>query len=178
MKDVKKIAIICNAGSGKYILAQKLHALIKLPMYHLDKYFWKPGWVRPDLVEYEKIHNALCDKDEWIIDGMNLKFLAYRAQKADMIIFLDIPRYKCFWNIFKRTWKYYGKETSSGAKGCVERFNWEFIKFLKWVWDFEKKYPAKIKEILKQYPKKQIYIFKSQQDIDQFLEKIAQNYTK
>lgn len=169
MKPIKQIAIIGNAGSGKSMLANKMHNVFKLPVYHLDQYFWKPGWVEPNRVEYEKVHNALCDKDEWIIDGMNLRFLEYRAQKADMIIFLDIPRYQCIWNIFKRTWNYYGKETPSGAKGCYERFDRAFLKFLKWVWNFKKRYPNQIREILKQYPQKKIYIFKSKQDAVEFI---------
>ncbi len=173
-KKIKRIAIIGNAGSGKSVLAQKMHALFNLPVYHLDQYFWKPGWVEPDRTEYEKIHNALCDKDAWIIDGMNLRFLDYRAQKADMIIFLNIPRYRCFWNIFKRTWNYYGKETPSSAKGCPERFNWKFIKFLQWVWNFKKRYPVRIDEILRRYPKKQVYMFKSQQGVDAFVTQLKQ----
>lgn len=172
MKHIKRIAIIGNAGSGKSTLAKRLLAIFSLPVYHLDQYFWKPGWVQSDRTEYEKVHNALCDKAEWIMDGMNLRFLEYRAQKADLIIFLDIPRYQCFWNIFKRIWRYYGKETPSSAKGCPERVNFGLIKFLKWVWNFKKRYPSKIREILKLYPDKQIYILRSRKEIDTFIESL------
>lgn len=166
---IKRIAIIGNAGSGKSTLAQKLHTIFKLPVYHLDQYFWKPGWKHPDPAEYKQIHDNLCNKDEWIIDGMNLRVLEHRIKRADMIIFLDIPRSQCFTNIFKRTWHYYGKQTPSSAPGCDERFNWEFIKFLKWVWDFKKRYPTKIEHMLKQYPEKHIYILKSHNEIIGFL---------
>lgn len=173
MKQIKKIAIIGNAGCGKSTLSERINKIFNLPIYHLDKYFWKPNWVRTDIEEYQIIHDNLCDKDEWIIDGMNLKFLEYRIKKADIIIFLNIPRYICFWRIFKRTIKYYGQETPSSAQGCPERVNWEFIKFLKWVWDFKSKYPPKIMKLLNTYKTtKQIYIFRSQAEIDRFLEKI------
>lgn len=132
MKNIKRIAIIGNAGSGKSTLAQKLHEILNLPVYHLDKYFWKPNWTRPDPEEYKKIHDSICSQDKWITDGMNLRLLEYRIQRSDVIIFLDMPRYVCFWRIFKRTIKYYGRETPTSAENCPERFNWEFIKFLKW----------------------------------------------
>ncbi len=125
-----------------------------------------------DTDEYKKIHDTLCDREEWIIDGMNLRFLEYRVQRAEVILFLDIPRYICFWRIFKRTVQYYGKETPSSADGCYERFNWEFLKFLKWVWNFKKRYSAKIREIFKQYSEKQIYILKSHQEIDAFVKNL------
>ena len=123
MQQSKRIAIIGNAGSGKSVLALKLHTLLKLPLYHLDQYYWKPGWERRDAEEYRKMHDDLCDKEEWIIDGVNRKVLAYRFEKADTIIFLDLPRYVCIWRIFKRTFQYFGKETPTGAHGCAERFD-------------------------------------------------------
>lgn len=167
MHQIKKIAIIGNAGSGKSTLAQQLHAQYKLPLYHLDQYFWKPGWVRPDMDEYKKIHDALCDKEEWIIDGMNLKFLDYRANKADLIVFLDLPQYLCFWRIFKRYLKYRGKNAPASAPGCPEKLDWEF---LNWVRAFKKKHRSKVYSILKNYENtKLIYILKSQKEIVQFL---------
>ena len=104
---------------------------------------------------------------------MNLRVLEYRVQRADMIIFLNVPRYICYWRIFKRTFKYYGKETPSSAKGCSERFNFAFFVFLKWVWDFKKRYPDKINEILSLYSEsKHIYIMQSQKDVNKFFEKL------
>lgn len=174
MKFLQRIAIIGNAGSGKSVLAQKLHTILKIPIHHLDQYFWKPNWTHPNIEEYGLIHHELCDQDSWIIDGMNLRFLEYRAQHADMIIFLNIPRYRCFWNIFKRTWHYYGTTTPSSAAGCPERINWDFIKFLKWVWNFKKRYPNKIHKILQKYAdQKKIYIFTSYSQVEEFLKKLS-----
>ncbi len=172
MKTIK-IAIIGNAGSGKSTLAQQLRDILNLPLYHLDQYFWKPHWTHPNIDEYKLIHDTLCNQEMWIIDGMNLKFLDYRASRAEVIIFLDIPRYICLWRIFKRTIKYYGKETASSAQQCPERFNWKFIKFLKWVWDFKAKYPPKIRKLLSIYEDtKEVYILKSSTEINQLLEKL------
>lgn len=173
MKNIKRIAIIGNSGSGKSTLSQQLHKIYKLPVYHLDQYFWGPGWVHPNPDEYKIIHDNLCDLDEWIMDGVNLRLMEYRIQRADVIIFLDLPRYLCFYRIFKRLFKYYGKETPSGPKGCFEKISWASIPFLKYVWNFKNKYPAKIKELLKDYANtKEIYVLKSQKDIDQFINRI------
>lgn len=170
MKTIKRIAIIGNAGSGKSTLARKLHQILHIPLYHLDQYFWKPHWTHPNIDEYKVIHDTLCDQEVWIIDGMNLKFLDYRASKAEVIIFLDIPRYICLWRIFKRTIKYYGKETPSSAQKCPERFDWKFVK---WAWDFKAKYPPKIRELLHAYEDtKEIYILQSSTEINQLLEKL------
>ncbi len=43
-----KIAIVGNPGSGKSTLAVKLQKILGISLYHLDQYFWKPGWQRSD----------------------------------------------------------------------------------------------------------------------------------
>lgn len=173
MKSIKKVAIIGNAGSGKSTLTKKMQHILQLPVYHLDQYFWKPHWTRPNPEEYKIVHDAICDQDEWIIDGMNLRLLEYRIQKADSIIFLDIPRYKCFWRIFKRTITYYGRETPSSAQQCPERLNKEFVQFLMWVWNFKVKYKPRIVELLNCYKDtKKIYTLSTQGDIDHYLQKL------
>jgi len=86
MKNPKKIAIVGNAGSGKSTLSQKLHRILNIPVFHLDKYFWKPNWAHPDPDEYKIIHDNLCESGEWIIDGNNLRLLEYRIQRADIVI--------------------------------------------------------------------------------------------
>jgi len=173
---IKRITIIGNCGSGKSTLTRRLHQTLHLPVYHLDQYFWQPNWVRTDPEEYKKIHDALCDQDEWIIDGINLRLLEHRIQRADVIIFLDIPRYICFWRIFKRTLRYYGKETPSSPKGCPERLGWEFILFLKWVWNFNRKHLPDITLLLHTYAnKKEIHILRSEQEIDALVKQLKEH---
>jgi adenylate kinase family enzyme len=178
---IKRIAIIGNAGSGKSTLAWRLHTIFKLPVYHLDQYFWKPGWIFPNLDDYQVIHDELCDRDAWILDGMNLRLLQYRIERADIVIFLDIPRYKCFWRIFKRTLKYYGKETPSSAPGCCERFNGEFIRFLKWVWHFKSRYPERIREIvgdvMYEQSEKQFIVVRSQKEVDELVDALRKKHS-
>lgn len=131
--------------------------------------------MQPDLAEYKLIHHELCDKDAWIIEGMNLRVLEYRIIKADIIIFLNIPRYVCFWRIFKRTIQYYGKQTPSSAPECVEKFDKRFFHFLKWVWGFKANYLPKITELLFRYKNtKTIYVITSPCAIEQIYEIVQQ----
>ena len=174
LRRAHRIAVIGNAGSGKSTVASALHTILGLPVYHLDQYFWKPNWTPPNRDEYKIIHDALCDQDQWIIDGTNLSLSEHRMNRADAIIILKIPRMLCVWRIFKRTFTYYGKQTPSSAQGCCEGFSWKFIQFLKWVWNFEPKYNAKLAEILETYGKtKAVWVLSSQKEIDEFLKNIS-----
>lgn len=82
MQQPQRIAIIGNSGSGKSYLGAALHRLLLLPIYHLDKYCWQPGWQKLGNDTYKNIHDTLCNQEQWIIEGMNLKQLDYRLQRA------------------------------------------------------------------------------------------------
>jgi adenylate kinase family enzyme len=174
---IKRIAIIGNAGSGKSTLAEQLHQVLGLPVYHLDKYFWKPHWTRTDPAEYKLVHDRLCDQDVWIIDGMNRRLLEYRVKRADVVIFLDTPRYICLWRVLNRAIRYYGKETPSSAEKCPERINWKFLKFLIWIWNFKDHYRPKIMALLRDHAsKKRMYILRTQKEMDQYLAEVAKAF--
>lgn len=163
-----KIAIIGSPGSGKSTLALKLHKILHIPLYHIDKYFWKSGWQRPDREDFRKIHNELCDKPEWIIEGMAVSHFEYRLQRADVIIFLDIPAHICFYRIFKRAFLNFGKVFFSSAPGCEERFpSWEFLKY---VWNFNTRQKPETMALLKMYQKdKKVFVVKNQAELDDLI---------
>ena len=42
---MKRVMVIGCCGSGKTTLSRKLGEKLGLPVVHLDKLFWHPGWV-------------------------------------------------------------------------------------------------------------------------------------
>ncbi len=165
-----KIAIIGSPGSGKSTLALQLHNILHIPLFHLDQYFWKPGWQRPDYNEFVETHYDLCDRDSWIIEGMAMRVSEYRFFQADVIIFLDIPLYICLYRIFKRAFLNFGKVFFSSAPGCPERFpSWEFLKY---VWSFNKKQKQAIEFSLNSYKdQKKIFVVKNAKELDELVDR-------
>lgn len=67
----------------------------------------------------------------------------------------------------------YGKERPESAAGCKEQFNKEYLKLIKYIWNFEKEYRSIITETLTKYAReKPIYILKSHKEIDAFINQI------
>jgi len=165
-----KIAIVGSPGSGKSTFAFQLHKILHIPLFHLDQYFWKPGWQKPDPEEFMNVHYELCDAKEWIIDGMAIRLFGYRIAQADIIIYLDIPLYICLYRIFKRAFLNFGKVYFSSAPGCPEKFpSWEFLKY---VWDFRKIQKPEIEGWLAYYKdEKEIFIVKNKHQIDELIKK-------
>jgi adenylate kinase family enzyme len=100
---LKKVAIFGNAGAGKSILALKLHQQTGLPLYHIDQMQYLEGGTPVAHEEYLKVHSALIDEEEWIIDGFGCVHSAWaRFDQADTLIFLDPPMWRLVLWISKR----------------------------------------------------------------------------
>lgn len=169
-----KIVIIGNCGSGKSTLALALHTLLGIPLYHLDQYFWKPGWQASDHLAFKETHNRLCDQDQWIIDGAAVRIFEYRLQRTDIVIFIDMPTYICLYRVFKRAYMHRGSVYFSSATGCQERYP-DFT-FFRYIATFNYYKRPIINDLLKKYAyHKQIFIIKNQEDINELIKKLATN---
>ncbi|MFC7686071.1 DNA topology modulation protein [Ureibacillus sp. GCM10028918] len=167
---MKKIAIIGSGGSGKSTLARELGKILKIEVYHLDALFWKPGWVGTSREEQKMVQSDLVENESWIFDGNYGGTMDIRLNKADTIIFLDIPRTICAYRVFKRRIQYRKKTRPDMGEGCEERLD---LEFLKWVWKYPRtKKPAIVKKLELLPREKEIITLTSLKEVDHFLNKI------
>ena len=167
---MNKIAIIGSGGSGKSTLARSLGELLYIEVFHLDALFWKPGWVGASKQEQRLVQSKLVERGTWIFDGNYSGTMDIRLNKADTIIFLDIPRTICAYRVLKRWIQYRNKARPDMGEGCEERIS---IEFLKWVWEYPRtKKPEILKNIDTLSKEKKVIILKSSKEVKQFLNKI------
>ncbi len=106
---------------------------------------------------------------------MAIRFFDYRILHVDIVIFLDIPIYKCLYRVYKRAIMNFGNVYFSSAVGCPERGI--DLKFLKFIIGFNKKGKSVIKKILQQYSEsKKIFIVKNKYELDTVIKKIKEDY--
>ncbi|WP_139975505.1 MULTISPECIES: DNA topology modulation protein FlaR [Brucella/Ochrobactrum group] len=131
----RRIMIIGGAGSGKSSLARALSDITGLPVIHIDMLYWQPGWKMRSRDEIGRLASEVANQDRWIFEGNHSETMDYRASRADMLVFLDISTIRRLWRVIKRTAIHYGRSRPDMAEGCVERFDWDF---LKWVAGYHK----------------------------------------
>ena len=166
---MQKILIIGSPGSGKSTFSFKLGKKLNIPIIHLDKLFWKEGWVNRSNGEFDSLLIKEMEKESWIIDGNYSRSLEMRLKKADTVIFFDYSRFVCLWRVLKRVITNNGKVRSDMAEGCPERFDWEFIKY---VWSFPNKQREKTFELLSMNHSARVFIIHNKKEFKEFEEKI------
>jgi len=164
---MKKVLIIGPGGAGKSTVARRLGELLRIEVFHLDRYYWQPGWVETPKHIWQARVEQLLRQDSWIIDGNYSGTLGTRLQACDTVIFLDMSRLLCVWRIIRRRLIYRKTKRPDMADRCDERFS---LEFLSWVWNYSRRSRPKVVGLLKANEKtKKIVWLSSKGEVERFL---------
>lgn len=161
MSMFEKIIIIGSPGSGKSTFARRLREITDLPLYHLDMIKHKPDKTEISKDEFDVKLNDIISKDKWIIDGNYQRTIEVRLKACDTVFLLDYPLDVCL----------SGAEARIGQKRSdMPWVETEFDpEFKQWIIDFPIKALPKIYELLKKNNDKEIVIFKSREQAEEYL---------
>jgi adenylate kinase family enzyme len=164
---MKRILVIGSGGAGKSTVAARLGQLLKLEVIHLDKFYWRAGWVEPSKEEWLQTVTALTNRESWIIDGNYGGTLELRMHRCDTIIFLDLSRFLCVWRIVKRNLRYRRGGRPDMAEGCPEKLDLEFVS---WIWNYSRRSRPKVVELIRTHAgDKRVIWLRSKADVERFL---------
>ena len=167
---MKRILIIGSGGAGKSTFSLKLQKALQLPLIHLDRHYWKVGWVESSKEEWALKVKDLVKGESWIMDGNYSGTLHIRVPEADTVIFLDFPNWKCVYRVLKRVVQGLWRTRPDMAEGCRERFDWEFVRY---VWNYPKRSRPKVMRMLKEEGDRlKVYIVKNDAELEDFLKEI------
>jgi len=164
---MKRILVIGPGGAGKSTLATRLGERLNLEVKHLDRFYWRPGWVKPSPDEWVRTVEQLVSRDAWVIDGNYSGTLDLRAERCDTIVFLDLSRFLCLWRIAKRVLTYRSGTRPDMADGCREKIDLEFVL---WIWNYSRRNRPEVLQLLREYSQsKQIVRLRSRAEVERFL---------
>lgn len=166
---MKRVIIIGCGGAGKSTLAQKLGEKTGLPVVHLDKLYWKPGWVKRTPEEFDPIVLSEIEKEEWIMDGNFNRTISLRLRRCDTVVYMDFNRVTCLLGVLKRVLTTYGKVRPDMGAGCPERID---LDFLQWVWNFNKNKREKYHALLAEATHARVIILKNRRGVRRFLNEL------
>lgn len=165
---MNRISIVGISGSGKSTLANNLGKKLNLPVFHLDKYFWDIGWKKryETKEEFRTVVDDFAKQDKWIIDGNYRKInIDFRFERADTIIFLDFPKWRCLWRAFIRVFD--RKQPFDKTEGVKQKIDWALVK-----WIINYKADEMRERVIKHVNNKNVFIVKNNKEIDDLIDSL------
>jgi adenylate kinase family enzyme len=133
LHDRKRIMVVGSGGAGKSTFARELARLTGLPLIHLDRFFWQPGWIPTPNDDWLERVRQLSGGDSWIIDGNYGGSLTIRVERCDAIVFFDMPRLTCVGGVLQRWLMHRITPRPDLPDGCPEKID---LAFVRWIWDY------------------------------------------
>ncbi|SHJ01459.1 hypothetical protein [Wenxinia saemankumensis] len=127
---MQRVMIIGAPGSGKSTLARTLGGLTGLPVFHMDHIHHLPGWQQRPRAERLEMAGEIERSERWIFEGGLSETYHRRAERADVIVWLDLPLWLLLWRVARRIVRYRGTVRPDMAPGCPEQFDPDFFRYI------------------------------------------------
>lgn len=162
---MNKVIVIGCPGSGKTTFAEKLSKTSGLPLYYLDAIWHKPDKTHISREEFDKKIADIMATNRWIIDGNYKRTVEMRLKECDAVFLFDLPVEICLQGVTERIgteryelpWR--ETELEPEFKQFIENFPTDTLPYIYELLD-------KCKD------EKEIIIFKSRQEADNYIKRI------
>lgn len=159
---MKKVIVIGCPGSGKTTFSEKLQKCTGLPLYYLDAIWHKPDKTHISREKFDQRISEIFETSGWIIDGNYNRTIETRLQQCDTVFLFDLPTEVCLQGAAERL-----------GKG---RYDLPWIEkepdpeFIHSIENFPNTSLPKLYELIDKYKsEKQIIIFKSREETDDYM---------
>jgi adenylate kinase family enzyme len=142
---MQRVLVIGSPGAGKSTLARRLACAWGLPLIHLDREYFGPGWTIPGKAEWRARVAELASRPAWVMDGNYSSTFDLRVPRATHVIWLDPPRWRCLVRVAFRVLCHYGRQRADLGPDCSERFD---LSFMRWIWDYPRRMRGRTERML------------------------------
>jgi adenylate kinase family enzyme len=160
---MQRILVIGSPGAGKSTLASRLAERLGLPLIHLDREYFGPGWTTPTKPEWRERVKLIAARPAWVMDGNYASTFDIRVPCATAIVWLDLPRWQCMLSVLWRVARHHGRTRPDLGPIGPERFDWSFMR---WIWSYPNRMRPKTARMLERLrPDQRVYVLRSRSDI-------------
>lgn len=125
---MQRIIIMGSPGSGKTHVAKELGERLDISVIYLDKLWRGREGSHISKEEFDTRMEKALALDSWIMDGDFSRTMEARLKKCDTIVYLNLPRRVCLWNLCKRA--HAARKDPNGEKLTKEK--------IQYVWNYRK----------------------------------------
>ena len=134
------------------MLAREIGQILSLPVIHLDRLYWEPGWVHSQPEIFRMRVTQAISGDRWVTDGNYAGRTGdIRLPRADAIIWLEPPRWLSMARVIRRMLRKSESERADLPVGCTEQINGDLPSFLAEIWAFNRRTRPRIEAQIEKY---------------------------
>jgi adenylate kinase family enzyme len=97
----RRVLVSGASGAGKTWLAAEIAQRLGLPHTEIDALYHGPGWEPRD--EFVADVRALAAREEWAVEWQYTQVRDLLADRADLVVWLDLPRWRVLSQVTRRT---------------------------------------------------------------------------
>ncbi len=114
------------------MLAREMCARAGLPVVHIDRIHWQPGWRERSAEVKTRLCREVEARDRWMFEGGHSATWPERVARADLLVWIDRPVGLRIWRVLRRTLTDLGRTRPDLPQGCTERLDLlpEFLRFI------------------------------------------------
>lgn len=145
-----------------------------MPVIHLDRLYWKPGWVATPDPEWQAIQLRERDREAWIADGIQegKSDAGLWLDAADTIVFMDVSPLKSIVRVTRR--RFDSSDRPEMPADCKPApFYRAFPRFLRFVWAYRRIVrPGVLADLARREQRQQVVIVRDDEDVQRFLARV------
>jgi adenylate kinase family enzyme len=100
---MRRVSLVGVPGSGKTTVGRRVAASLGVPFVELDEIFHQPGWGELPPDDFRERVSEELTSDGWVVDGNYSAVQDLVWQRADTVVWLDLPRPLVMRRIIART---------------------------------------------------------------------------
>jgi adenylate kinase family enzyme len=160
-----RVLVAGTSGSGKTTLAALIAAELQVPHVEIDALFHGPGWTpRPS---FEADVHRFAAGSGWVTEWQYGQVRAALAARADLVIWLDLPRTTVLRQVVLRTLRRRLRRTALW-NGNVEPPLWTFVTdrdhIVRWAWRTHPRTGRRVQELAEQRPELAVVRLRSRRE--------------
>jgi len=99
----RRIVVQGPSGSGKTTLAKSLATSLGYPYLELDSVYHQRNWTPLDVDAFRSVVSKFAEQTDWVTDGNYRAVRDLLWPRADLIVFIDLPKRQVMTRIVRRT---------------------------------------------------------------------------
>ncbi|MCO8271462.1 AAA family ATPase [Actinoplanes sp. TRM 88003] len=160
-----------TSGSGKTTLAARIAATLDVPHIEIDSLFHGPSWTKRPSFE-EDVHRFSAGPS-WVTEWQYDSVLAHLAGRADLLVWLDLPRRTVMRRVVQRTLTRRLRRQvlwNGNIEPPLRTFFTDDEHIIRWAWKTHGRTTARVTNLARQRPDLPVVRLRTTPAADRWLE--------